>query len=73
MSWTELGLPFGIFLLWFVLARWVLPWFGVPTCMSGACGADRHAAGSEEPLELVGGMRGCHTTPLAAQQEGEIQ
>ncbi|HIQ22948.1 MAG TPA: hypothetical protein EYH34_17115 [Planctomycetes bacterium] len=22
---------------WIVLNRWVLPWFGVPTCMSGSC------------------------------------
>jgi hypothetical protein len=22
---------------WIVLSRWVLPWFGVPTCMSGSC------------------------------------
>ncbi len=22
---------------WVVLNRWVLPWFGVPTCMSGGC------------------------------------
>lgn len=22
---------------WFILSRWVLPWFGLPTCMSGCC------------------------------------
>jgi hypothetical protein len=27
--------------VWFVLNRWVLPLFGVPTCMSGSCGVDR--------------------------------
>lgn len=30
----------AIFLLlagWFTLSRWVLPWLGVPTCMSGSC------------------------------------
>ena len=24
-------------LAWFILIRWVLPWFGVPTCMGGSC------------------------------------
>jgi hypothetical protein len=23
--------------VWFILIRWVLPWFGVSTCMSGCC------------------------------------
>jgi hypothetical protein len=27
----------GAMMLWIVLNRWVLPWFGVPTCMSGGC------------------------------------
>ena len=22
---------------WFILNRWILPWFGVPTCMNGSC------------------------------------
>jgi hypothetical protein len=26
--------------LWIVLNRWVLPWFGIRTCMSGGCVAD---------------------------------
>ncbi len=33
----EFLLVFGILMLWIVLNRWVLPWFGVPTCMSGGC------------------------------------
>jgi hypothetical protein len=31
----------AVLVLWIVLNRWVLPWFGVPTCMSGGCAADR--------------------------------
>jgi hypothetical protein len=31
----------GIVVLWIVLNRWILPWFGVRTCMSGACAVDR--------------------------------
>jgi hypothetical protein len=30
-------LPIAIFAAWNVLNRWVLPWFGIQTCMSGAC------------------------------------
>lgn len=27
----------GLFVAWIVLFRWILPRFGVETCMSGAC------------------------------------
>ena len=27
----------GLFAGWIALNMWVLPWFGIPTCMSGAC------------------------------------
>lgn len=27
----------SIFVLWIALNRWILPWFGVQTCMSGRC------------------------------------
>ena len=27
----------AVLLTWFILIRWVLPWFGVPTCMGGGC------------------------------------
>ena len=33
----ELLLPIGILVLWIALNRWVLPWFGIRTCMSGGC------------------------------------
>ena len=26
-----------LFAGWIVLNMWVLPWFGIPTCMGGAC------------------------------------
>jgi hypothetical protein len=29
--------------MWITLSRWVLPWFGIPTCMSGRCAVDRSA------------------------------
>jgi hypothetical protein len=31
----------GVVVLWIALNRWILPWFGIPTCMSGGCAADR--------------------------------
>jgi hypothetical protein len=31
----------GVIVLWITLNRWVLPWFGISTCMSGGCAADR--------------------------------
>jgi hypothetical protein len=34
---NEFALLFGVLAFWIVLNRWVLPWFGVPTCMSGGC------------------------------------
>jgi len=34
-------------LAWFILIRWVLPWFGVPTCMGGCCCASQPAAGRQ--------------------------
>ena len=27
----------GFIAFWIALNRWILPWFGVQTCMSGAC------------------------------------
>ena len=27
----------GLFAAWIILNAWVLPWFGIHTCMSGAC------------------------------------
>ena len=31
----------GLFVAWIVLNIWVLPRFGIQTCMSGACGVPR--------------------------------
>jgi hypothetical protein len=27
----------GLLIFWVTLNRWILPWFGIPTCMSGGC------------------------------------
>jgi hypothetical protein len=24
-----------VFATWFIVSRWILPWFGIPTCCSG--------------------------------------
>ena len=36
-----------------VLMRWVLPWLGVPTCMSGTCGTPVHRARASGPKKDV--------------------
>jgi hypothetical protein len=36
----EFWLLLGTLVLWIVLNRWVLPWFGIRTCMSGGCATD---------------------------------
>jgi hypothetical protein len=38
----------GIVVAWIVLNRWILPWLGVPTCMSGGCSVDPHAGKREQ-------------------------
>ncbi len=43
----DLLLVLGLVAGWFVLSRWVLPWLGVPTCMSGSCQAPACATGWE--------------------------
>lgn len=48
---------------WIVLNRWVLPWFGVQTCMSGACAPVRrvHSAAqqrSEDEIKAIGPGKG---------------
>jgi len=35
---------FAVIVLWIVLNRWVLPRFGIATCMSGGCAPDRRAS-----------------------------
>ena len=37
MSIKEITFVLLFLAAWIVLNRWVLPWFGVPTCMSGGC------------------------------------
>ena len=39
---NELSLIFGTLVLWIVLNRWILPWFGISTCMSGNCTTNRY-------------------------------
>ena len=42
-----------------VLMKWLLPWFGVPTCMSGACNvAARRKRGIEQESELASSRPG---------------
>lgn len=43
----DLLLVIGFLVFWIALNRWILPWFGVQTCMSGACARVPHAEQSE--------------------------
>lgn len=55
MDFSQLGLFLGIIALWFVLNRWVLPWFGISTCMSCGCGSDRQCSTpGSHPKESTG-------------------
>lgn len=36
-NYSDLWIFVLVLFLWIVLNRWVLPWFGVSTCMSGGC------------------------------------
>jgi len=48
MSFTDIGLIVAVLAAWIVLNRWVLPFFGVPTCMSGACRPTCYSATEEK-------------------------
>jgi hypothetical protein len=37
MNWKGVLILCALCMGWFVVARWVLPYFGAPACMSGAC------------------------------------
>lgn len=48
----DLLLMLGILVIWIGLNRWVLPWFGIPTCMSGGCGSACSASQSPRPSNV---------------------
>jgi hypothetical protein len=54
MSFKEIGLVLLFLAAWIVLNRWVLPWFGISTCMSGSCGVDRRPAVGHEAPDRAG-------------------
>ena len=49
MGLKDLGMFAAVLAAWFVLSRWVLPWFGVPTCMSGNCGSGASCCPADFP------------------------
>lgn len=42
MDGTDIAIIAGVVVSWFVLLRWILPRFGVSTCMCGSCAVDPH-------------------------------
>ena len=55
MDWKSVALFTGVLVAWIALNRWILPRFGVPTCMSGCCGAQRRPTVGEGACSLPGG------------------
>ena len=51
MTWKDGLLLVAISVAWLVLNRWVLPSFGVATCMSGACTVDPRQTTNTETME----------------------
>lgn len=49
MSGKELAFLATVMVLWFALNRWILPYFGVNTCMSGCCPLNPPATASDQP------------------------
>jgi hypothetical protein len=46
----DFAILFGVAVLWIALNRWVLPWFGVQTCMSGGCSVQNARSPSAAPM-----------------------
>lgn len=56
--WDVLYLP-ALMFGWFALFRWVLPWFGVATCLSGSCGIiEPDESGRWSECEAAGASQG---------------
>jgi len=50
----DLLILFGILAVWFGLTRWILPWFGIPTCMSGSCRTNQNATWNDDASPRCG-------------------
>jgi hypothetical protein len=35
----DVWIMLAVLVFWIALNRWILPWLGIPTCMSGGCAA----------------------------------
>jgi hypothetical protein len=57
MEFSDIGVFVLILVAWFVASRWVLPWMGVPTCMSCSCGVDRDGPSGNKRVETRGDDR----------------
>jgi hypothetical protein len=47
----EFSILLSVLAAWIVLNRWVLPRFGIQTCMSGGCHTDRCPSCAPESLK----------------------
>lgn len=53
MTYSELGLFLGVLVFWFALNRWILPSFGIQTCMSGGCCGGSCSSSGRDSAEHV--------------------
>ena len=64
----EMFIVIGFVVFWIALQAWILPWCGIPTCMSGACRPS--AAASPAVKKDVPGEAATDLSP-AARPYGE--
>lgn len=63
---------FAVLAAWFVLNRWVLPWCGISTCMSGSCAVGPRPSKTEKGRRAEsdsGDKR--HEIPVTEDKESE--
>ena len=71
MSSKETLFALSFLAAWLVLNRWVLPWFGVPTCMSGCCAAGAYPSREGDKAAVHGETLGAGDEVLSAGSQVE--
>jgi hypothetical protein len=51
-AWKNILLLGMLWIGWFLLTQWVLPYFGAPSCTSGSCSIVPQPAGSFHQLKI---------------------
>lgn len=56
-NYSDLFIFASFFVFWILLNRWLLPWFGVSTCMSGGCAIDRRPTVRQQDAPATAGIQ----------------